>query len=347
MPALGKLAGVPHHRLFYDLDAIIEAYTVGKPRALEIFGHDITIPPPFWEGISYGHANALGCELVFPEDSEVATRPIYGSLEKGIDALRQDIDFSASGRIPYYLDLWKKLQRAFPEEQLSFGGLKAEGPMTTAWILRGHDFFTDVYDDPPLAREYLAAVTDSIIQFQRFIRRVNGAPEVSEWGVGLVDDIAAMFRPELWPEWVIPFEEQYFRGLTTHTGPTTGKRHAHIENLAPSHLPYLDTMDIYSFDPSVSPRLTPSLVRDGCRSRFSWLLNPMQLRDFSEENVRRWVEESVAGGASHLELHIERIACDVASARKLAAFLKSAKNGRKKMFRWMLFWVQWFTVGRS
>ena len=63
--------------------------------------------------------------------------------------------------------------------------------------------------------------------------------------MGICDDVAAMIRPSLWPERVIPFIERYFAGQIT------GRRSAHIEDLVPDHLPYLDVLKISSFDPSV------------------------------------------------------------------------------------------------
>ena len=39
---------------------------------------------PMWPGISYLHVNALGSELLFPEDSEVGQTHIYDSLDDGM-----------------------------------------------------------------------------------------------------------------------------------------------------------------------------------------------------------------------------------------------------------------------
>ena len=143
MPTYSALAGVRFDRIFRESDAIIEAYSVGQSRALEMFGPDVRYSGPGWSGISYGHVNCLGSQLTFPEDSEVAHRPIYSSLTEGIEALQQDVDWAAAGMMPFYLDLWQKLKDAFPDKDIGFGGFGLEGPITTAWELRGHGFFTD------------------------------------------------------------------------------------------------------------------------------------------------------------------------------------------------------------
>ena len=162
-PAYAELAGVPYDRTFYDKDAIIEAYTVGYPRAVTLFGPEVRYGGPGWSGISYGHVNCLGSPLRFPEGSEVAHSPIHGSLVEGIKALQQPVDWASAGLMPEYLHLWQQLKEAFPDMSIRFAGFGVEGPVTTAWELRGHDFFTDFYDDPERLKDYLTLVTASVV----------------------------------------------------------------------------------------------------------------------------------------------------------------------------------------
>ena len=255
MPAYATLAGVRFDRLFLDADAIIDAYRRGQPLARELFGPDVTLGGPLWLGNSYGHINTLGSQLVFPPDSEVGHTPVYGSLEEGIRALGREVDFSRAGLIPRYFELRATLQKAFPQENIPFA-LHAEGPITTAWLLRGHDFFADLLEAPDEAREYLRRVTESVISFNRFCQRVNGNPELSPTGAGVADDGSAMISPAHWPDLVVPYLERYYSELTT------GSRWAHIEDLKIGHLPFLDQLRLNRFDPSVSPALTPAAIRD-------------------------------------------------------------------------------------
>jgi hypothetical protein len=67
MSAYAALAGVRYDRLFLDVDAIVEAYVKGEPRARELFGPDVQMAGPAWMGNSYVHVNTLGSRLVFPE----------------------------------------------------------------------------------------------------------------------------------------------------------------------------------------------------------------------------------------------------------------------------------------
>jgi hypothetical protein len=272
---------------------------------------------PGWLGISYGHANTLGCELVFPEDSEMGHRPTHDSLEAGIEALQEDVKFEDEGMFPFYLDLWHELQERFPDEDIRFRGFGAEGPLTTGWTLRGHGFFYDLMDRPELTAEYLRLATDSIVAYRQACARINGDPEVSEAGTGMADDIAAMVPPEMWPEMVLPSHEQYYTALTT------GHRSAHIEDLTGDHLHFLDDMRLSSFDPSVSPKLTPAIIRDNCSVPFGWRLNSTHYPERSPEDLRRWVFEAVADGACRVWTNAVWHICP---PEKVQAFIDAARE---------------------
>jgi hypothetical protein len=320
MTTYAALAGVRLDRLFLDADAIVQAYTIGEPLARALFGAEVQYGDPAWAGISYGHVNCLGSPLRFPYDSEVAHAPIYDSLAEGIRALQRPVDWANAGMMPFYLDLWEKLKRAFPERGIPFGGFGLEGPITTAWELRGHGFFMDLYDDPQRYLDFLHLVTESIVQYHDFICQVNDLPTFSEAGGSLYDDISSLLGPGLWPRFVLPFHEHFF------VAQTSGRRHAHIENLTPNHLRYLDDLGLDSFDPSVSPRLRPVDLRDRCQVPFLWRINAMQIRDFSRDQVRRFVFESVGQGASGVFLVISSTMLQPAEVEKVKVFIDAAKQ---------------------
>ncbi|TFG70540.1 MAG: hypothetical protein E4H27_05870 [Anaerolineales bacterium] len=320
MPAYAELAGVPYDRTFYDADAIIQAYTVGYPRAVALFGSEVRYSGPGWSGISYGHVNCLGSPLRFPEGSDVAHSPIHNTLDTGIRALQQPVEWASAGLMPDYLTLWQKLKDAFPDLPIRFAGFGVEGPVTTAWELRGHDFFTDIYDNPERLKDYLTLVTASVVDYMVFQRQVNGEPAFLDTTVGMVDDISALIHPRLWGEFVLPYHQAYFKSQTT------GRRHAHIEGLVPKHLPYLDALKLDDFDPSVSPTLRPEDIRDGCSVPFWWRINAMHFRDYSLEKVRDFVYNAVAGGASGVFASVGRIMTSAEAAFKLKVFMHAAQH---------------------
>lgn len=319
MPTYAALADVRFDRLFREADAIAEAYTVGEPKARALFGPDVRYGGPGWAGISYGHVNCLGSTLRFPRDSEVAHSPIYDSLEEGIVALQHPVDWAKAGLMPFYIDLWEQLQRTFPDQSISFGGFGYEGPVTTAWEVRGHGFFTDTYDDAERYAEFMRLLTRSILDYVAFVRALNGQPPRSD-RVSLYDDVSSLIHPRRWPELVLPYQEQFFLGQERGEA----RRHAHIENLVPIHLRYLDVLGLDSFDPGVSPQLTPADLHVHCSVPFTWRLNGMHVRDLAREQVRRFVFGAVGDGASGVFCTLSRTMTGPAEAVKIHTFIEAA-----------------------
>jgi hypothetical protein len=321
IPVYTTLANVRFDRTFRETDAIVEAYTVGEPKARALFGPDVHYGGPAWAGISYGHVNCLGSTLRFPRDSEVAHTPIYGSLDEGIEALQQRIDWASAGLMPFYIALWEQLKRAFPNLHIGFGGFGYEGPVTTAWEVRGHAFFADTYDEPERYSTFMQLLTRSIVDYAAFVRALNGQPARVD-RVSLYDDVSSLIHPRRWPDLVLPYHEQFFQAQQAEAA----RRHAHIENLVPAHLPYLDALGLDSFDPSVSPGLTPTDLRDRCHVPFLWRLNAMHVRDLTRDQVRHFVYDAVADGASGVFCTLSRTMTDPQEASKVHVFIEAAKQ---------------------
>jgi len=318
-----QLANVPIRDFFLQPDACIEAYTIGRARAREILAEDrdITFAGPATPPISYGHVNGLGAELLFPEGGEVAHTHPYRSLKEGIAALRKPVDYAQAGMAPFYLDFHRKLKAAFPNEKVGFG-YSLEGPITTAYELRGDEVFTDALDEPDLFKEFLRLTTASIIEFHRFRAAVNEVPAVSPDAAGMADDIASLFRPDLFPEFVVPYWDQYFTGLTT------GYRHAHVENLRGPHLKHLETVGLYRFDPSISAQLNPKIISRECRVPFAWRLGDFHFADLTADEVRDWVFQAAADGASSVFISLTGKMCLEPTLSKVRSFIRAAKEAQ-------------------
>ncbi len=317
------MAGIPLHEFFQDPAACIEAYRTGRPRVRELFGPDVHIGPPATPPISYGHPNGLGAPLHFPEGGEVAVEHLCrDSLEKAIALLRKPVDYARAGLYPFYAEFRARLQEAFPGEPVGLGwGL--EGPITTAYLLRGDAWFTDPYDEPRQTREFLRLLTGSILDFHAFRCRVDGRLLIDPDGAGLCDDVAAMMPPGLWEEFVLPYWELYFSGMTT------GRRSAHVEDLRPPHLPFLEAIGLWSYDPSISPKLNPRLIREHCRVPFTWRLGSFHYRDLTCQDVEDFVFQAAADGASSVHTVIEGSMCTRETAAKVRAFIRAGKEAAR------------------
>jgi len=317
--ALREVTGIPIRDFNLKPEACIEAYRRGQPLLDKMFGPDVAPAPLTTPAISYGHVNGLGSELIFPEGGEVAHTHIYASLEEGIEALEQPVDFATAGMAPFFVDFLHRMQAAFPGQSVGFSyGL--EGPITTAWELRGAGFFTDIFDQPQRAREYVQLVVQSILEFHRFRCSVGGGEPINPVGSGMADDISSNIPPYLWPDLVVPAWEAYYRGMTT------GWRHAHVEDLRPAQLPYLEEVGLSYYDPSISHRLNPRIIWESCRVPFGWRLGSFHYLNLSPDDVRDFVFQAVADGACRVFTYVENLLVHEPQRSKVFAFIEAAKE---------------------
>lgn len=318
--ALLEVTDIPIREMFLNPSAGIELYKKGRPLLREMFGTDVGIPSPSTPPISYGHINTLGAELIFPDGGEVNHGKLCNSLEEGIEILKRPVQFEKAGMFSYYLEYRRKMREAFPDEAVGFG-YKGEGPLTTAYTLRRDDFFYDPYDNPELTGEFLRLITDSIISFTRFMRReIYAMPEISADACGLADDCAAMLGPDLWPDFVLPYLEQYYNGLTT------GRRYAHIEDLRPEQLHFLEELQLVHYDPSVSPKITPKIISEKIRVPFGWRLCNFQYPSLTETDVADFVYQSVADGASSVFTYVCHGMCNDETVKKVHSFISACRK---------------------
>jgi len=324
--AYRTLAGVGLRDFNLSPAACIEVYRRGRPLARKLFGDEVSYAGPATPPISYGHVSVLGGELLFPEDGEVNFRPPFASLQEGIARLEQPVDFATAGMAPFYLDFREEMQAAFPDEKVGFS-FGYGGPLTSAWELRGHGFFTDLYDAPDLVHEYLRLVTRFVVAYARWQGGINGRPPVSPTEAGMCDDIAAMIPPRLMGEFVVPYWEAFYQGLTT------GRRSAHVEDLRPGQLRYLEEIGLDFYDPSISPRLNPRLVCQGCRVPFAWRLPGFLYRDLTCRDVEDFVYQAAAEGASAVFTLPEAGMHGQENADKVRAFVTAAQRTKEMLDR--------------
>lgn len=311
--ALLELADIPIRDYYLDPEAGIEAYRRGVPLLHKMFGPDVGPPGLTTPGISYGHANGLGSELTFPDGGEVGHRHIYESLAEGIEALKPPVDFAKAGMAPFYVAYRERMKEAFPNQDVAFGyGL--EGPITTAYEVRGDGIFYDMMDQPEACRTFLGLLTRSILDFHAFRCSVTGGVVVSPEGGGMCDDIASMVPPRLFGELVMPFWEPYFAGMTT------GRRAAHIEDLTADHLPFLEELGLVRFDPSISAKLNPSIIFERCRVPFGWRLGSFHYAGLTCAEIADFVFQAAADGASSVFTIVAQIMCNEATVEKVNVF---------------------------
>ncbi|MFO7611472.1 MAG: uroporphyrinogen decarboxylase family protein [Clostridia bacterium] len=320
-----EIAGINLHEYNKNPLAGVEAYSEKYfTRLKEMFGDYLLPVSPSTPSISYGHINFLGVELIFPEgEGEVNYCRQKKSLDEWIEILKNNMSFNnMTPEGSFYLDYRNILQKAYPGEPVNWG-MGYEGPATTAYELRDMDFFYDLYDDPEKTREFLRLLSLNIVEYIKFHRRINGQQEFNIEGGGMCDDIASMIPPEMFGDFVLPYWEIFYTGITS------GKRWLHTEDHTYKTMKYLEKADISYFDPSISHKLNPRLIRDNCRVPFGWRMGSFHFRDLKPEDVEDWVYKAVEDGASKVFTHVTKNMLDNSHIEKVKAFHKAASNAKK------------------
>lgn len=260
-----KHAGITYNQLHFDADAIVYAYEKIKEVALRL---SITPPIPHLAGFAYSHVASLGCEIIFPENSEPKPLPLLKNT-LDIDNLHEPQDYLASPVIKKKLASLEKLLEKVPNTWKSIGHLY-EGPITTAMLLMGESFLTLPYDDPKKAHKLLRFCAKSALNYAYAIREKLNIP-IDPGTVGIPDDFAGMLPPFLFEEFVLPYWEVLYSGMKAT------ERHLHSELLRPDHLPLLKKTKIDLYDPGADQYVTPEILRDYCPCRFTLLIKEWEI----------------------------------------------------------------------
>jgi len=93
-----------------------------------------------------------------------------------------------------------------------------QGPFDIAHQVRGHDIFTDLYDDPPFVHHLMELTTHVYIEVSRQFKNALDEPDSSghhsgnlameDCGVRLCDDSGVLLPPALLEEFVFPYHQR-------------------------------------------------------------------------------------------------------------------------------------------
>ncbi len=233
-----EYAGTKLGPYYSSAQACVETQVRAREILRSLYGVDIGqpgLPVPAYVGVA-----SLGAHLVLPDDHPpmVANQGRVLADRKAVWELRPALP-EESEWLGRYAEIRDDMGRLLGKPPAMGAG--QEGPITSAVLLRGDQFFLDVLDEPEVAHHLLGVVTQTYISFVRHVRRINGQEEGG--AVGIADDMAGMLPPSLWPEFLVPYWERIYQEL----GP--GRRSVHTELLRPGHLHFLTEMKIDSYDP--------------------------------------------------------------------------------------------------
>jgi uroporphyrinogen-III decarboxylase len=295
---VAEIGGVTLRQLHFDPAAIVQAYRALRPLAERL---GIDAPKPHLAGFGYPHVAALGCEIVFLENSEPKPLPLVKTPED-IDRLREPGDYLAAPVIQRKLAALRALQALTPEAAGGGIGHIFEGPVTTAVLLMGENFFVLPYDDPARAHALLKFATATAIRYAAAIHRELFAADRRPGPIWMPDDFAGMFPPPLFREFVVPYWEMYYTGMRATT------RHLHSELLRADHLPFLKTLGIASYDPTVNPYLTPEFLAANCHCPFDTHIHAWEIHDFTAERLEALYRRYAACRPAVIAFYQDRLA---------------------------------------
>jgi len=178
------IAGITDKEFYTEPEKCADAWVKGDKAIADFFGEFHVARPVSAPPLSYGHLVSLGAPLIMPEEGEPNIRPFASSIEEGIEILKEKkgCDFFANPTAQYYFNMNKLLQERFPGRTVALtSGYGYEGVITTAVLMRGQDFFCDLYDEPELVHEFLTLLNENIVDFVKAQRFINGQPEMSCW----------------------------------------------------------------------------------------------------------------------------------------------------------------------
>lgn len=271
---LTEVGQVSLRDLHFDVDAIIHAHEAVQPIADRL---GVPGPRPHIAGFTYPHIASLGANIEFPEHSDPAPSPLISSPEE-IDALAEPDDYLAAPLIRQRLGALERLIERCPHAAKSIGH-PYEGPITTAALILGQQFFTLPYDDPERAHRLLDFSSTSALNYARAIHDYFGA-EFPPNHVAIPDDFAGIFPPRKFREFVLPYWERFFA-----EGREGCTRFLHSELLRPDHLPLLAEVKLDVYDPGVNQYLDAESVSRCCPCRFQFRISPAQMRDLAADDL--------------------------------------------------------------
>ncbi|MBS1253831.1 MAG: Uroporphyrinogen decarboxylase [Anaerolineales bacterium] len=190
--------------------------------------------------------SAMGCEVVFPEDDIVWVNSHWVKNDKDLRKLEK-MDVIRNGlhgrAIRFRAEMMKVAEKCpvrflggpifYPGENPVFTHT-SDGPFTNAGDLMGQtELFVALYERPDSVKALLQIITDKTIEYLDFCWEELELPHRD---FAFTDDLAAALSPELYEEFVLPYDVQlrdHFQGrVSLHMcGKTDHLLHYFVDDL--------------------------------------------------------------------------------------------------------------------
>ena len=135
-----------------------DAWEKAKEKFYAEFGETLRLNTVSPHPISYMHLVALGGKLEMTKEGEPNVHPFASDIDEALELAKkaQNFNYENMREANKLYETCEYLRRRFPEDNVSkFTGFGHEGPITTAVLMRGSDFYCDLYDEPEKCAELL------------------------------------------------------------------------------------------------------------------------------------------------------------------------------------------------
>lgn len=309
-----EYCGVPMQDYHAAPQTMMEVQLEGPRLLHERFGLPLrrSVSPDF---STYATGSTLGLQVNFSEDHPPSPlgHPIKSAEQAA--ALQVPDDLRQAGLIPQMLEFYDYMvSHAPPDVQVGFSG-GSQGPVTTAVLLRGHDFFLDIYDTPALVHRFLQTLTDNAIGLRELAFDVTGTRPGDT--VGFTDDYGGLLPPDLY----VQFDVRYLLQIAEHFG--AARKTIHTELLRRPHLIILQDAGWDFIDVGTDPYLT---VKDCAELlRIEWLVQMKTADELllaTPQQVQETYRRMVADGAQRMLVEL----CPGVAPENIDAFIEVAKE---------------------
>ncbi|MDP6633902.1 MAG: uroporphyrinogen decarboxylase family protein [Phycisphaerae bacterium] len=239
---------------------------------------DIYIPflmPWYGTGVL---ASGFGVDIVFQDRMDPAVDLSRITDVAELKDLRKP-DPEKDGLMPRVLNAIAEMRR---RTDLPVGVTDCQGPLTTALQILGYDkLIYWMYDYPEAIHDVMQLVTDALIEWVTVQKRAVGQEMTDDayvlgikipggyGGVWMSDDDSIIFGPELYREFVAPYNSQVLKAFGGGSIHYCGNANQHIENyLATEGLTCIQNLNLDDLDgaarmrDALAERKIPYLVAD-------------------------------------------------------------------------------------
>jgi uroporphyrinogen decarboxylase len=180
---------------------------------------------PYFDNVI--EADAFGAEIFYPENETLFSRPTIKTVE---EMERFQVPEPDAGLWGTVCEWRARMEELAGETRLTFNGKEGRvtvgqlgisgiGPHMIAIDLVGENFYAWMLECPERCHVFMQKITHGLIQAQRRFEEIDPGPRTS---FGLAEDSAQVISPELFKEFVVPYDNMLYDAMNTNSADGRG-----------------------------------------------------------------------------------------------------------------------------